>query len=65
MKKTCITGTGRFLPSWRVTNQELTKFMDTSDEWIRQRTGIKQRYWTPLEGGVGASDLGFEAANRC
>lgn len=62
MKKTIITGTGRFLPDWRVTNQELTKWMDTSDEWIQQRTGIKQRYWTPLEGGVGASDLGVGAA---
>ena len=36
--------------------------MDTSDEWIEQRTGIKQRYWIPEEGGVGASDLGLEAA---
>jgi 3-oxoacyl-[acyl-carrier-protein] synthase-3 len=36
--------------------------MDTSDEWIRQRTGIEQRHWIPEEGGVGSSDLGLEAS---
>jgi 3-oxoacyl-[acyl-carrier-protein] synthase-3 len=43
--------------------------MDTSDEWIRQRTGIEQRHWVPEEGGVGASDLALAAArialDRC
>lgn len=57
-----IRGTGRCLPARLVTNEELTKVMDTTDEWIRQRTGIEQRYWVPIEGGVGASDLGLEAA---
>jgi 3-oxoacyl-[acyl-carrier-protein] synthase-3 len=36
--------------------------MDTSDEWIRQRTGIEQRFWIPEGGGMGASDMGREAA---
>jgi 3-oxoacyl-[acyl-carrier-protein] synthase-3 len=36
--------------------------MDTSDEWIRQRTGIEQRHWVPEGGGVGSSDLGLEAS---
>jgi 3-oxoacyl-[acyl-carrier-protein] synthase-3 len=36
--------------------------METSDEWIRKRTGIDQRYWVPQEGGVGASDLGLKAS---
>jgi 3-oxoacyl-[acyl-carrier-protein] synthase-3 len=36
--------------------------MDTSDEWIRQRTGIEQRHWVPEEGGVGSSDLGLAAS---
>ena len=39
-----------------------TKGLISSDEWIEQRTGIKQRYWIPEEGGVGASDLGLEAS---
>jgi 3-oxoacyl-[acyl-carrier-protein] synthase-3 len=45
-----------------VTNEEMTQWMDTSDEWIRQRTGIEQRHWIPAEGGVGSSDLGLEAS---
>lgn len=38
-----IIGTGSALPSMVVTNQELTKFLDTSDEWISTRTGIRER----------------------
>ena len=62
MRRTFIRGTGRYLPDRLVTNDDLSQWMDTSDEWIEQRTGIKQRYWVPEEGGVGASDLGLEAA---
>ena len=62
MRRTFIKGTGRYLPERLVTNDDLSQWMDTSDEWIEQRTGIKQRYWVPEEGGVGASDLGLEAA---
>jgi len=64
MIKSVIRGTGKFLPPNLVTNKDLEKFMDTSDEWIQQRTGIKQRYWIPEEGVMGASDLGFEAATQ-
>jgi len=62
LKKTLIKGTGRYVPPRVVTNNDLTQWMDTSDEWIRQRTGIEERYWIPEEGGVGSSDLGFEAS---
>ena len=62
MRRTLIKSTGRYVPDRLVTNDDLTQWMDTSDEWIEQRTGIKQRYWIPEEGGVGASDLGLEAA---
>jgi len=62
MKRTVIRGTGRYLPPRVVSNEEMTQWMDTSDEWIRQRTGIEQRHWIPAEGDVGSSDLGFEAA---
>ncbi|MCP4117814.1 MAG: ketoacyl-ACP synthase III [Desulfobacteraceae bacterium] len=64
MKRTVIRGTGRALPSRLVTNDDLTKIMDTTDEWIRQRTGIEQRYWIPEGEEVGASDLGLEAAQK-
>ncbi len=62
MKKTIIKSTGRHLPSRVVTNDDLAQWMETSDEWIQQRTGIKERRWVPEEGEVGASDLGLEAS---
>jgi|SRR5690606_24090049 3-oxoacyl-[acyl-carrier-protein] synthase-3 len=43
MKKTKIAGVGMYVPSKVVTNHDLTKYMDTSDEWITERTGIKER----------------------
>ena len=39
-----MVGVGGCLPARRVSNDELAKTVDTSDEWIQQRTGIKQRY---------------------
>ncbi len=62
MENTIIKGTGRYVPPRCVTNHDLTQWMETSDEWIVQRTGIEQRYWVPEEGGVGVSDLGLEAS---
>jgi 3-oxoacyl-[acyl-carrier-protein] synthase-3 len=62
MKKTVIKATGRYLPPRLVTNQDLSQWMNTSDEWILQRTGIEKRYWIPESGGIGVSDLGFEAS---
>jgi len=62
MKKSIIKSTGMFVPPNLVTNHDLEKMLDTSDEWIKQRTGIEQRYWINPEGVTGASDLGFEAS---
>lgn len=53
-------GSGRYLPGRPYTNDDLARVMDTSDEWIRQRTGIEQRYYCPE--GQGASDLAYEAS---
>jgi 3-oxoacyl-[acyl-carrier-protein] synthase-3 len=58
--KAFITGTGHFVPPKVVTNFDLEKKMDTSDEWIRQRSGIVERRY--VEPGVGSSDLAYEAA---
>jgi 3-oxoacyl-[acyl-carrier-protein] synthase-3 len=55
-----IVGTGSYLPSRVVTNDELASRMDTSDEWIRTRTGIRQRHIA--EASQASSDLGFEAS---
>lgn len=62
MKRAVIRGTGRYLPPRLVTNDDLTQWMDTTDEWIKQRTGIEQRYWVAEDGITGASDLGLEAS---
>lgn len=62
MRRTVIRGTGRYLPPRVVTNEDMMQWMETSDEWIRQRTGIEQRHWIPEEGEVGSSDLGLEAS---
>lgn len=60
--KTIITGTGSYLPPKIVTNLDLEKIMNTSDEWIRQRTGILERRYA--EPGIGSSDLATEAAKK-
>ena len=62
MFNTRILGTGSYLPEKIVTNTNLAKVMDTSDEWIHQRTGIRERRF--VEPGVGPTDLGLQAAHR-
>lgn len=62
MKKSIIKSTGMFVPPYVVTNDDLAKIMDTSDEWIQQRTGIQQRYWIEPGKDCGAADLGLEAS---
>ncbi len=59
---TQIIGTGSYLPERVVTNDDLAKTVDTTDEWIRDRTGIRQRH-IAAEGEL-TSDLAFNAANR-
>ncbi|MBI4911132.1 MAG: ketoacyl-ACP synthase III [Acidobacteria bacterium] len=54
-----ITAVGQAYPERLVTNAELSTMVDTTDEWIRTRTGITERRW--VEKGQGASDLGAPA----
>jgi len=60
--RSVVTGVGGYLPDRIVTNDELAKFVDTSDEWIRERTGIRQRHQAADDQPV--SDLAVEAARR-
>lgn len=55
-----ITGINAWVPEYRLTNQELSKMVDTSDEWIMQRVGIKERRILKGE-GLGSSDLAEKA----
>ena len=57
-----IVGTGRALGNRLVTNEDLTRIMDTSDEWIQQRTGIQTRYWT--EDGQSCASMAAEATGK-
>lgn len=62
MRRAHILGVGRYLPERVVTNQDLTRLMDTSDEWIQQRTGIRERRYS--DGCTGAADMGARAAEE-
>src|SRR5512135_1834962 len=58
--RAAITGIHAWVPEYRLTNQELSRMVDTSDEWIMQRVGIKERRILKDE-GLGSSDLGEKA----
>jgi 3-oxoacyl-[acyl-carrier-protein] synthase-3 len=60
--RSIITGTGHYVPPLVVKNSDLEKIMNTTDEWIRQRSGILERRYA--ENGVGSSDLAYEASLR-
>jgi 3-oxoacyl-[acyl-carrier-protein] synthase III len=68
MPRSVITGIGMYVPSHVVTNEDLTKYMDTSDAWIQERTGIKERRFahrteeTTTTMGVEAAKMAMERA---
>jgi 3-oxoacyl-[acyl-carrier-protein] synthase III len=57
-----ITGTGSYAPKKIITNHDLEKLVDTSDQWITERTGIRER--RVVEKGQTTSDLAYEASKR-
>tara|TARA_Y100000991_G_scaffold213846_1_gene200288 strand:+ start:446 stop:1456 length:1011 start_codon:yes stop_codon:yes gene_type:complete len=59
-----IIGLGHFVPNNVVTNKDLSELMDTSDEWIQERTGIKKRYWAMNGDGNTTSSMGYAAAKK-
>lgn len=62
LKKASIIGTGMYAPERVLTNQELEKMVDTSDDWIVSRTGMKER--RIAKDSESASDMGIEAAKK-
>lgn len=60
MIRSRITGLGRYVPPRVVTNHDLEKWMDTSDQWIRERSGIIERHW--VDEKTATSDLALEAS---
>ncbi len=61
--RSAILGAGHYVPSKVVTNHDLAKIMPTSDEWIVQRSGIRERRFIEHT-GIGASDLALPAAKQ-
>lgn len=62
MIRAAITGIGANVPEYILTNDELSRMVDTSDEWIMTRIGIKER--RILKGDNGSSELGYKAVNQ-
>ena len=68
MQRSRIAGIGKYIPENVVTNNDLTKYMETSDEWIQERTGIKERHYahrtneTTTTMAVEASTIAIERA---
>jgi 3-oxoacyl-[acyl-carrier-protein] synthase III len=61
MNRSKIAGIGMYVPQHLVTNNDLLKYMDTSDEWIQERTGIKERRYAHRTGET-TTTMGVEAA---
>ena len=62
MLRTEFISTGMYVPERVVTNHELEGYMDTSDEWIQQRSGIQERRWAAED--EGGSDMAKVATER-
>src|SRR5919108_1242097 len=62
MIRTRFLGTGLAVPDRVVTNDELSQLMDTTDEWIRTRTGIQERRW--IKEGETGTEMGLQATQR-
>lgn len=63
MTKTKIAGIGMYVPENVVTNQDLTQVLDTSNEWIIERTGIQERHYVTRFKET-STTMGVEAAKR-
>ena len=62
MYNSSIKGLGYYVPEQIVTNHDLSKMMDTSDEWIQERTGIKERRWVDPKSDDTTATMGVKAA---
>lgn len=59
-----IIGLGHYVPDNIVTNDDLSKVMDTNNQWIQERTGIKERRWVQAGDGQSTFTMGLEAAKK-
>ena len=61
MRRAILAGTGSYVPEHKLTNDDMAKLVETSDEWIATRTGIRERR---ISTGENTSDLAYEASRR-
>lgn len=61
MRRAIIAGTGSYVPEYKMTNEDMAKLVETSDDWIASRTGIRERR---ISTGENTSDLAYKAAFR-
>lgn len=64
MYNSIIKGLGFYVPDNIVTNNDLTAFIDTSDKWIKERTGVEERRWAKPNSGDTTATMGVKAANK-
>ena len=64
MHQSRIVGLGHYVPENIVTNDDLSKLMDTDDAWITERTGIKERRLIKKDSGEGTTTMGVKAAEK-
>src|SRR5512138_4004927 len=64
MPRTAFVALGTYVPDRVASNDELTKSMETSDAWIQERTGIRERRWIPAGVEVDNSELALQATNK-
>ncbi len=62
MRRAVILGSGSEIAATRVTNEQMSRILDTTDEWIRERSGVEARHFTTPD--VATSDLGVAAARK-
>src|SRR5512147_2164300 len=62
MVRAVIVGSGTCVPPNQVTNDMLSRIMDATDEWIKERSGVETRYY--VDEGISTSDLGLAAATE-
>jgi 3-oxoacyl-[acyl-carrier-protein] synthase-3 len=58
LQRSRILGLGGYVPDRVVTNEDLTQWMDTTNEWIIERTGIEERRWVPTDGSISGAKMG-------
>lgn len=64
LRRSRILGMGGYVPERVVTNHDLSQWMETSHDWIVERTGIEERRWVPEDGSIGGAEMAAKACEQ-